>query len=90
MAKQSIDPWPPAEGEEGPAVKAAAVTPNDSTEIAPTKALYVGTGGSMAVQLAGDSSSVTLTNVPNGALLPIRAVIVLSTGTTASDIVALN
>ena len=52
------------------------------------KALFVGTGGDVvaAGMVGGD---VTFRNVPDGAVLPFRAVHVRSTGTTAADIVAL-
>ena len=73
-----------------PSRSAFAVTPNDTTELESIpQALYVGTGGTLVVRLMGDSTAVTLTNVPDGALLPIRTKLVLATGTTASGIVAL-
>lgn len=73
-----------------PYTKAAAVTPNDDTVLTTTRALYVGGAGAVAVRLADDSSAVTLAAVPAGTLLPIRASRVLSTGTTATNIVALR
>jgi hypothetical protein len=36
-----------------------------------------------------DSAPVTLTAVPSGTIIPVRARIVRSTGTTATNIVAL-
>lgn len=72
-----------------PATQAVAVTPSDATVLTTTRALWVGTGGDVAVtMLSGDA--VTFANVPSGSLLPIRVTKVLATGTvTADDIVAL-
>jgi hypothetical protein len=70
------------------AMGSLTVSSSDSTVYDPPgRALYVGTGGSLAVRMAGDGSTPTLTNVPNGTLLPIAVDKVLSTGTSASDIV---
>jgi len=68
---------------------AVAVTPSDSTVIPVTRALYVGTTGNIAVRMAEDGNSITFTTVPVG-ILPIQVDQVLSTGTTASNIIALN
>lgn len=78
-----------------PANHAVSVTPSDSTslllngkeQMAP-KGLYVGTGGNLAVQF-GNAASITFSNVLGGTLLPIRPHKVMSTSTTASNIVAL-
>lgn len=67
---------------------AALVTPNDSTDLtAMTRAVYVGTGGNLAVVMAG-GQTVTLPSIPNGALLPICVSRIRATSTTASGIVA--
>lgn len=76
-----------------PATKAAAVTPHDTT-IVDCRALYVGTGGTVAVHMLGNAASpggtsVSFVNVPSGTLLPISCHRVLSTSTTATNIVAL-
>jgi hypothetical protein len=49
--------------------------------------LYVGTGGDVAVTLV-DGSQVTYKNVPAGMWLDVTTTLVLSTGTTASNIIA--
>ena len=72
-----------------PATRLAAVTPSDSTDLGPVRALYVGVTGNVAVRAKGNSAAVTLVGVPAGAILPIRAQYVYSTGTTATDIVAM-
>jgi hypothetical protein len=51
-------------------------------------ALYVGTGGNIKVDMSG-SGTVTFNNVGDGVFLPILVDRVYSTGTTASNIIAL-
>lgn len=71
------------------AKKLFAITPsNTNTLPLVTKAIYVGTGGTIAIMAQNDSTAVTLT-VPDGAMLPIRAKAVMATGTSASNIVGL-
>jgi hypothetical protein len=70
-----------------PAAHAVAVTPNDSTTFPVTRALYIGTTGNVAVRMAS-GVTITFTAVPVG-VLPIQVDRVLSTGTTASTILAL-
>lgn len=71
-----------------------AVVPSDSDDLpqGPPKALYIGTGGDLAV-LGPDNEdpdqSVLFANVQSGSTLPIRPSRVLDDGTTAADIVAL-
>jgi hypothetical protein len=75
--------------ESGPAQSHVAVTKSDETVYEPMlRALYVGTAGNVAItDLYG--TAVTYKNVPAGTFLPIVAKQVLSTGTTASDLVGL-
>lgn len=74
-----------------PAVRLRAVTPSDTVPLVfVAKALYVGTGGNLAIMASEDSAAVTLTNVPAGAIVPVRARRVMATNTTASGIVALS
>lgn len=71
---------------------ALAVTPSDSTVLPITRALYVGTGGTVVVvmaEAATASTTSTFTNVANGSVLPVQVSKVYSTGTTASSILAL-
>lgn len=76
--------------------RAASVTPSDTVDIPFVGAsndvwacvLYVGTGGDVRV-LTDGGDDVTLVNIPNGSFLPLQVVRVFSTGTSASDIVAL-
>ena len=74
---------------DSPIKRAAAVTPSDTTDLTNyARALWIGTGGDVKVTtIAGDA--VTLSNAVAGSYIPIRVKLVWSTGTTASDIVAL-
>ena len=53
----------------------------------PSRGLFVGVGGDVAVRAIGGETAV-FKNVPSGALLPIRATRVETVGTTAADIIA--
>ena len=73
-----------------PARVAFSIVPNDTEALGVTaKALYVGTGGDVAIRAAGSSSDVVLRNVASGSLLPIRVSAVRIVGTTAANIVGL-
>ena len=67
---------------------ASTVTPSDSTVLPCTRALYVGTTGNLAVVMADDENTITFSNVPVG-IFPVQVIKVMSTNTTASNIVAL-
>ena len=72
---------------ESPAGHAAAVTPNNDTDLPTTaRALYVGTMGNVKVTTTG-GSVVTFVGIEG--ILPVRTKRVHLTGTTASNIVAL-
>jgi hypothetical protein len=78
-----------AERVDSPAVGALTVSPHDTTTLTTaSKALYVGTGGNIAVLML-DGTTATFTAVPTGTVLPIRVQRVNSTNTTASNMVAL-
>jgi len=72
------------------ATRHAVVTKSDATVFDAPQAIYVGTGGNIALRLIGSSTAVTYVNVPSGTFLPVLADQVLSTGTTASDIVRME
>ena len=72
-----------------PSGAAASVTPNDSTNIAPTRGLYVGVSGDVKVTML-DGTAVTFVGVAAGIVHPLQVVRVWSTGTDATDIVALR
>ncbi len=73
----------------GSAVHAFAVTPHDTNALAyPTTGIYVGGTGSLTVTMKSGVEA-TFTAIPTGTLLPIEVSNVKSTGTTATNIVAL-
>jgi hypothetical protein len=74
-----------------PARNAAAVTPNDSTDLTnSSRNIYVGTSGNLTVTMLdmADGTSVTLPNAPVG-YHPLEVKRIWSTGTTASNIVVI-
>jgi hypothetical protein len=77
---------------ESPAGDFFSITPADATTFTQTtRALFVGTGGNIKIMGHGKVANtvITLTNVPSGALLPIRVQRVYSGNTTASGLVGL-
>lgn len=72
---------------------AAELVPDDALDLETIpKALYLGTGGDLVVigeDAPADAAGVTFRNLPDGALLALRARRVLATGTTAGDILGL-
>jgi hypothetical protein len=77
---------------DSPASRALAITPSDSTDLTfVTKAIYVGGGGSIKVELVGDTTpaNVTFTSVQAGSILPIRVRKIYSANTTATNIIGL-
>ncbi len=74
-------------------VSTAAVTPTDNTLLpnGTTRSLFNGnaTVCTIAVKLFRDTSAVTFNNVQPGQFLPLRAAVVMNTGTSCTNIVAL-
>ena len=70
--------------ENGEAVDISTAT---HTCTSPTRALWVGTGGDVVVNLVG-VDGLTFKSVQDGTLLPIRVTAVVKAGTDASDMVA--
>lgn len=66
-----------------------AVTPSNTTLIAPTRGLYIGGAGNVTVDFADGTTDVLFTAPPVGTLLSISVIRVKATGTTATAIVAL-
>lgn len=76
------------EGLESPPNKAFEITPDDATDLDNvTRALYVGVSGDVAVILEGDSASVVFVGLAAGVWHPMQVKRVLSTGTSAGNIV---
>jgi len=83
-------PAPQAAGLSAPALGAAAITPSDSAALPePVRAIYVGTGGALRVQMLS-GEIVTFGSVLGGTIYPLRIAQVLTTGTTASGLVGLR
>lgn len=76
-----------------PGERAAAVIPSNTADLLETpKAIYVGTGGDIA--MIGDNEAdgavaVVWRNVPDGAIVPFRPRRIMATGTTASAMIAI-
>ena len=73
--------------ESSPAHGAVAITPNDSTVFPTCRSIYVGTAGILRVRMA-DGQTTTFPTVAAG-IFPIQVDKVLSTTTTATNLIAL-
>lgn len=72
-----------------PADNFATITPSDSAALATIpKALFIGAGGTLTVR-GGDGVQATFAVVA-GQIIPIRARVIMATGTTATGIVAIS
>ncbi len=73
-----------------PAIDCAAITPSDSTAIVggPCRGIYVGVTGDVNILTTGQNT-VTFVAVPAGKILPVNALRVNATATTATSMVAL-
>lgn len=60
-----------------------AVTPNDTTILQGIRALWVGGAGNVAVRTI-QGTTVTISGIVAGTLIPIEVDIILATGTTAT------
>lgn len=73
-----------------PARDAQAVTASDVTTYSPPfRALWIGGAGNVAVKTKVGGTAVTFAGVVAGTLLPVNAYQVMSTNTTATDIVGI-
>ena len=73
----------------GPASSAQAITPSDTNDIeTASRAIYVGSGGDLAVKMLG-GADITFVGLNAGTILPIRVSRIKATGTTAGSIVSL-
>lgn len=78
-----------------PAGVAFAITPSDGADLADvTRGIYVGVAGDVAVSMIDPTTnklaSVTFKNANAGMVIPIITKRVLSTGTTATNLVGLS
>lgn len=66
------------------------ITPSDATDLAvASRALYVGTGGDIQLELTESAAPIVFKNVQTGSVLPLRVKRVYASLTTATDLVAL-
>jgi len=70
------------------AYDAKAVTLSDSTELAPTRALYIGAGGNLKVTMAY-GNVVTFVGLATGSILPIQVTKCWAADSTADSVLAL-
>tara|TARA_R100000152_G_C6691912_1_gene123319 strand:+ start:200 stop:463 length:264 start_codon:yes stop_codon:yes gene_type:complete len=77
--------------------KAGTVTTHDTNDQSidtkygtPIDAIYVGVGGNVNLKLSKDTTAVLFKNMIAGTIYPLSAKNILSTSTTATDIVALD
>lgn len=68
------------------ATSSGAVTKSDDTVLA-FGAIYVGGAGDVTIKHAEGGAAVTYVGVPAGTILPVSGVRVMSTGTTATNMV---
>lgn len=68
------------------ATEFGVVTPSDTTQLQ-FDALYVGVGGSIAIKAKPADTAVTFVGVPTGTFLPVKGQVVMSTNTTATNLV---
>ena len=80
----------------GSAVTSYAITPSDSNPAGDftngmCRGIYVGVGGDVVaiVYQAGSKTAVTFKNAASGSVIPVRAIRVNATSTTATNLVAL-
>lgn len=73
-----------------PARNCFPIVPNDTANLpALPKAIYVGSGGNVALRAVDSSQDVVFFNLASGSVIDVRAMIVRTTGTTASNLVGL-
>lgn len=73
-----------------PVTVGETIVPSDTTDLAHvTRCLFVGQGGT-AVVIMADGGTVTLENLQDGAVYPLRVSRVLAAGTTAGSLVGLS
>lgn len=85
-------PWRGARGAgfvAASATSSGTVAASDST-VLQFRALYVGGAGDVAVKHVEGGSAVTYPSVPAGTILPVTGVRVMSTNTTATNMVWLD
>lgn len=75
--------------DEAPGQGAAAITPHDTNDMGPFRALWVGGVGTVSMLFINDTAAVTISAVPAGTLLPFAFKRIL-TASTASLMVGIR
>jgi len=65
---------------------AGAITPSDIVNLPTPSVVYVGTSGNVAVTTP-QGDVVTFVNIASGSVIPVQVLTVMSTGTTATNLV---
>lgn len=79
-----------ARGTDAPFTSAFAITPANATELSERpRAIYIGGAGNLSVKFPGSDVAVTFIALPVGTVLHIRPSHVMSTSTTATNLLAL-
>ena len=74
----------------GPGLEAVSVTPHDSNALAkPSRALWIGGSGDVTVDMVNGGENITFSGAPVG-VFPFSVTRVYATGTTATNILAIN
>ena len=72
-----------------PAINGQAVSTSDTVNLnRPSRGIYVGSTGTV-IAVMHDGSTLSFVNCPDGLIIPIQAIRINATGTTATNIVAL-
>jgi len=75
----------------GPASNFVAITPSNSADLPfRTSAIYVGGEGDIAVRNETTGQIIVFKSLPTGSIVPVETLRVLSTNTTATNLVALG
>lgn len=79
-----------SDGLNAPGEYSFAIAASDTNDLATIpRAIYVGSGGDIKMQLVHDAAPVVWSSVPTGSLLSVRPRRIYATGTSASNLVAL-
>lgn len=70
----------------GPLKYIEAITPNDTTDFYPSRAIYIETTGPVALIPEGGDASITIPGLVGGVWHPICCTRILDTGTTATTV----
>jgi hypothetical protein len=75
---------------DGPATNAFPITPDDVALLPqPVRGIHVGEGGHVVLDTYGGQTAVRFANVQTGTVLPVTALRVRATGTTANSLIGL-